>query len=656
MEYPLLSLVENPPPGFEYRPGLSRRDVRSSVFALFADSIDAAELRLQGVMSKVTGIIVTFTGEIVWEPRAETLFHLGVPPPLRIHLPRLLPFCLGFLETIRRQADANRKLSLELARAMEDHRRLSSDFDRSRKSLLEEISERRAAEAALRVSEERYRLVVDNASDAIFIAQDGRVKFPNPRLSELSGFSAEEITKEPFVEFIHPEDRETVAGRYAKRLQGEEAPNRYTFRILTKSGAPLWMEIGAVLIAWEGRPATLNFLRDVTQQVNLEAQLLHAQKMEAVGTLAGGIAHDFNNLLQAISGCAALALQEAPEESRTRSLIGNIGKATDRASELVKRLLTFSRWERPEKRPLDLNREISHTVSLLERIIPKMVRIETRLDKDLRRIDGDPTQIEQIIMNLGANARDAMPEGGCLLFETGNATVTAGIGQPCAEMDPGEYVVLRVKDSGVGMSPENLNRIFDPFFTTKEVGAGTGLGLSTVYGIVRGHGGWIRCESRPGNGTCFEIFLPSLPSSHALPDGNDPPFPESDIPGGKETILVVDDEDMVRDLAKIILEVSGYTVLCARSGENAMEMFLAEDGEPDLVILDLGMPGMGGRKCLAEMRKRKPGVKVLVASGYSEERQAAGIIEAGASGFIGKPYKPSDLARTVRSILDGVPA
>ncbi|MBI5576251.1 MAG: response regulator [Deltaproteobacteria bacterium] len=536
MKHPLLSLAENPPRGFVHKPDLSRRDVRSKTFALFTGSVGEAELRLRELTTRPNGILVTCSGDFLWERREGSLFHMGVPEALREYIHLILPVCLDLLETIHRQADNEKRLYFELTRAVDDLRMLSGDFSMSRKSLLEEISERRAAEAALRES---------------------------------------------------------------------------------------------------------------------RAQLLHAQKMEAVGTLAGGIAHDFNNLLQAITGFTSLALLEIPEGNDSRHLIRKIGMASDRASELVKRLLTFSRMEPPEKRPLDLNREISHTVSLLERVIPKMIGIETRLYPNLVPIEGDPTQIEQVVMNLGANARDAMPEGGCLLFETEITEVTAGAVPETADMPPGDYVLLRVSDTGVGMSPETVNRIFDPFFTTKEIGSGTGLGLSTVYGIVRGHGGWIRCNSSPGSGTSFEIFLPPFRSTDLITALEISRGMEVDPSGGTESILIVDDEYMVRDVAKIVLEGRGYTVRCARSGENALEMFLADGWSPDLVLLDLGMPGMGGRKCLAEILKRKPDTKVLVASGYSTDHQAAGIVDAGARGFIGKPYKTIELVRKVRDILDG---
>jgi len=518
-------------------------------------------------------------------------------------------------------------------------------------SIVHDISVRHRALDALRLSEERYRLVVENASDVIFVAQDGFVKFPNPRSVSLTGYTPEELTSAPFPTFIHPEDREMVVDRYRRRLAGEDVPAHYPFRLLTKSGAVLWMDICSVLITWEGRPATLNFIRDITLQKKLEAQLLHAQKMEAIGTLAGGIAHDFNNLLQAITGFAALALIALPAgDDRTRSNLRNIVKAADRATALVRRLLAFSRQDGPSpQRLLDLNVAVVHTAEILERTIPKMIRIATRLARDLRPILADAIQIEQVIMNLATNARDAMPDGGCLRIETENRTVSEDDERRPAGGASGSCVLLRVADTGVGMDAETKAKMFDPFFTTKDVGAGTGLGLSTIYGIVLGHGGWIHCESEPGRGACFEIVFPAAAEPLWLP-GEETSAGPAPAPGS-ETILFVDDEEMIRGLGKAIFEGAGYSVVLADSGEKALDLFRQDAGRFDLVILDLGMPGMGGRKCLDEMRRLDPAVRVLVASGYSESLHASDSIDAGASGFIAKPYTAPEILDKVRTIL-----
>jgi PAS domain S-box-containing protein len=387
---------------------------------------------------------------------------------------------------------------------------LAKSFDEMAESVERDISERKLTQEALRHSEERYRQVVENASDAIFVAKNGFITFTNPRLTEKTGYSPEEIAAVPFTRFIHPEDREMVADRHRKRLQGQAPPSSYPFRILTKSGEMLWVEIASVLVNWEGEPATLNFLRDITHQKNLEGQLIHSQKMEAVGALAGGIAHDFNNLLQAISGFAALVLLDMPDDDRRRSHLLNIEKATGRASDLVRGLLAFSRREDSPQVPLDLNEAAASAVELLRRAVPKTIRVEARFSPGLRQVRGAAAQIEHAIMNLGTNARDAMPQGGVISVETDRCQISADDPRQPDDAVPGSYVVLRVKDTGVGMDAGTMNRMFDPFFTTKEVGAGSGLGLSAVYGIVKSHNGWIRCESEPGKGACFEILFPAL--------------------------------------------------------------------------------------------------------------------------------------------------
>ncbi|MGE5190688.1 MAG: PAS domain S-box protein [Gemmatimonadota bacterium] len=518
-------------------------------------------------------------------------------------------------------------------------------------SIVHDISARRSALEALRVSEERYRLVVENASDAIFVAQDGFIKFPNSRATTLMGYTAEELTSRPFPGFIHPDDRDMVVDRHRKRLAGHDVPPRYPFRLLTKPGDLLWIEICSVLISWEGRPATLNFLRDITFQKKLEEQLRHAQKMEAVGTLAGGIAHDFNNLLQAITGFASLALLAAPEsDERTRSNIRNIATAAERGAVLVRRLLAFSRQDASSaQRLLDLNIAVGQAAEILERTIPKMIRIETRLASELQPVLADPIQIEQVIMNLATNARDAMPDGGRILIETENCVMPADDARRPAGGISGPCVVLRMTDSGVGMDEGTMARMYDPFFTTKGVGAGTGLGLSTIYGIVLGHGGWIHCESGPGRGTRFEIVLPAADASLADSGEERPTRPVQ--PGRPGTILLVDDEEMIRGMGKAIFEADGHSVVAAESGEEALDLFRRDPARFDLVVLDIGMPGMGGMKCLQEMRRVDPGAKILVASGYSEADHSAGVLDAGACGFLPKPFTARDVLETVRTIF-----
>ncbi|MBN1276402.1 MAG: response regulator [Deltaproteobacteria bacterium] len=369
--------------------------------------------------------------------------------------------------------------------------------------------------------------------------------------------------------------------------------------------------------------------------------------MEAVGTLAGGIAHDFNNILQAISGYTQILLMEDKWSDSDHAKLQEIEKATQRAGDLVKRLQIFSHKMVHNLRPVNINHEIMQVSKLLERTIPRMIDIKHYLNEDLGLINADSVQIEQIMMNLGINARDAMPHGGELIIETRNIFLDEVYCRMHPEISPGGYVMLCVSDTGHGISKEVQGHIFEPFFTTKEVGKGTGLGLAMVYGIVRGHDGYIHCYSEPGHGTTFRIYFPVLSMGITEPEKENR---EERIPGGNETILLVDDEEAILNIGKDILQSFGYSVITAENGEKGIEMFRRE--QPSLVILDVNMPGIGGHQCLKELLEIDPDAKVIIASGYSTNESIRQAIRSGAAGFIGKPYQIRDMLAQVRDILD----
>ena len=526
---------------------------------------------------------------------------------------------------------------------------INKDGTISKLGIWRDISERKQSEEALRESEEKYRLLVENANDAIYIIQDGFAKFHNKKTEELTGYSAEEIAKVPFANFYHPEDREKALERRRRRLRGEDIPKTYSLKMIKKSGEEIWVQFSVVLITWEGRPATIIFMRDITHQKKLEEQLQHAQKMEAVGILAGGIAHDFNNILQAISGYAQiLMIQNGPEAPGYKKLQA-IDKSVQRASDLTKRLLIFSRKVESKLRPVDLNHEIVMVSKLLERTIPKMINIELHLSEDLETINADSLQLEQVVMNLGVNARDAMLEGGRLIFETANVTLDKEYCKNHLGSTLGKYVLMSVSDTGHGMDKETLKHIFEPFYTTKETGKGTGLGLAMVYGIVKNHGGYITCSSKIGQNTTFKIYFPVLKAEGMEIKAK--PKKEEKIFQGGETILLVDDEETIIDIGENILERFGYKTITVRSGEEAIELYKTEKDRIDLVILDLSMPGMGGHKCLKKLLKIDPKTKVIVASGYSAELHAKDTLASGAAAFIGKPYRLMDMLKKVRDVL-----
>lgn len=388
--------------------------------------------------------------------------------------------------------------------------------------------------------------------------------------------------------------------------------------------------------------------RDVTKEALLQKQFMQAQKMEAVGTLAGGIAHDFNNLLQVVLGYSELMLRRKSEKENDYSDLQKIFQAGKRGTELVKSLLMFSRKLEPKYRPINLNQEIIQVQGLLSRTIPKTIKIDLRLSGDLEPIQADQSQIGQILMNLGVNARDAMPDGGALTIETANVELGREYCNAHLEAKPGRYVLLTVSDTGHGIDRETLSHIFEPFFTTKGVGKGTGLGLATVYGIVKEHDGLVICYSEPGQGTTFKIYFHAIQT-----DGNVETFENvTDIPHGTETILLVDDDEVVRDLAATVLDNFGYQVISAGNGKEALDIYRRQGGKIALVILDFIMPEMDGRQCLNEILRIDPKTKVIIASGHSVNGNAEEIFLSRAKAFVEKPYDIKDLLKNVRNVLD----
>ena len=386
------------------------------------------------------------------------------------------------------------------------------------------------------------------------------------------------------------------------------------------------------------------------ERKKLQDQLLQSQKMEAIGTLAGGIAHDFNNSLQGILGYTQILIYEKIEGEPDLKLLKQIEKAAQRSSQLTKQLLTFSRKLVSQLRPIDLNQEVRQLEQLLERTIPKMISIETHLGSNLKIINGDPIQIEQMIMNLSINARDAMFDGGKLVIECRNTILDENYCMRYLDVLPGEFVWLRISDNGVGMDKQTLEHIFEPFFTTKRTGQGTGLGLAMVYGIVKNHGGHISCESEPGKGTTFNIYFPIIEETGLqYPDQN------GEIEKsmrGNETILLVDDEDSLRDLGQRMLTKFGYNVLTAQDGETAVRIYREKRTKISLVILDLIMPGIGGKKCLDLILKENPSARVIIASGYSVDISTRKELELRSKGLITKPFELKQMLTAVRNALD----
>jgi two-component system cell cycle sensor histidine kinase/response regulator CckA len=509
-----------------------------------------------------------------------------------------------------------------------------------------DITERKKAEEELRDSEERLKTILDSIQAGIVCinAETHTIVDVNPAAIEMIGAPKEQIIGHVCHKYICPAEK----GKCPISDLGQEV-DKSERTLLTATGAevPILKTVTPILLS--GQAHLLDIFIDITEKKKLEAQLQQAQKMEAIGTLAGGIAHDFNNILQAISGYTQILLMEKEASDPDFEKLEAVEKSAQRASDLTKQLLIFSRKVESKLRPIDLKREIEQVSKMLKRTIPKMINIELHLAENLKIINADPAQIEQIMMNLGVNAMDAMPNGGRLIFETENVILDEQYCKTHLGAKPGRYVKLSISDTGHGMDKETIEHIFDPFYTTKETGKGTGLGLAMVYGIVKSHNGYIMCYSEPDEGTIFKIYFPVIEKETERVESEEE---KVHIKGGKETILLVDDEEAIRELGKNILTRFGYTVLMVSDGETALEVYREKKEKISLVILDIIMPGMGGRECLKKLFKMNPKLKVIIASGYSINGSTKEALEAGAKGFIGKPYNINQMLKAVREALD----
>jgi two-component system cell cycle sensor histidine kinase/response regulator CckA len=644
-----------------------------------------------------------------------------------------------------------------------------------------DITERKRTEDALRGSEEKYRSLVDGANEAIFVAQDGMLKFVNHKAAELSGHSEQELMAKPFPEFIYPDDRQLVVDNYTKRMKGEPVLSKYDFRMLTVDNSAKWVEINTVLIDWKGRPATLNFLTDITEhkmaeeklreseeryrtlfedaidgialadaetgrlvecnqalcrmverdrtellgqqqsilhapepliggltrsfvkhrvsgpvmvsqeefmsktgkkipvevkasrvhmngrdyllgifrdiserkhlekeKETLQSQLLQVQKMEAVGTLAGGVAHDFNNLLTAISGYTNLAMEKIDESNPMYRDLKQVSIAASKAAGVTRQLLLFGRKQHMEPVPMDPNAAISRLLKMLDRIIGEDIVIETDLGKDIWYILGDEGNVEQVLMDLTVNARDAMPGGGKLFIKTENVTIDDEYCRTSKKARPGRFVCLSISDTGTGMDELTQDHIFEPFFTTKEAGKGTGLGLSVVFGIVLQHKGWINIYSEPGHGTTFKVYFPSTTATPGQPTKEEAPL--TSLQGKGERIMVVEDHAEVRAIAVEMLATNGYSAFPVSSAKEAIELFEKENGKFDLVFSDVILTDMAGTLLVKELLKRwKFGV--VITSGYTDEKAHWDFIKGNNYRFLHKPYTMQRLLQAVKDVL-----
>ena len=514
---------------------------------------------------------------------------------------------------------------------------------------VEDITQHKDAEQALIKSEANYRNVVESSVAGFFIIQDDLFRFVNRRACELTGYGADEIVDVmTALEPIHSDDRQDFKACMAQYRAGNRDAVPFEARILCQDGKFITARFFISEIQYNDAPAISGTFIDVSREKILESQLRQAHKMEAVGQLAGGIAHDFNNILTAFNGYGTILQIKMSKEDPLRIYVDHILSAAQKATSLTQNLLTFSRQQPISLVPVDINRNIRDTEKLLKRLLTEDIAFTFHLSQENVTILADASQIDRILFNLVANARDAMTQGGHLRLETGSEVFDHSFRTMHGFGKPGRYVRISLSDTGVGMDRQTMEQIFNPFFTTKEPGQGTGLGLATVYGIVKQHDGYVLVDSKPGRGTVFHLYFPAIDESAVVAEEKSLPMA---MQGGQETILVADDNDEVRSFIKDVFDLSGYRTIEAVDGEDALRKF-HESAFIDMVILDSVMPKMNGRKVFDEIVKTKPDVKALFISGYTRDIiYEKGIWDKGYP-FLTKPLSPTLLLEKVREVLD----
>ncbi len=606
------------------------------------------------------GLFLAFTGFIAIVPFdvMSHLFHVlviylcYVAVVLRSggdHVPRLFYVNNVFLLSC---------LSILLTASAFNYRKRIEEFV-GRKRLLEaEDCLRKYAERLKRnvkESESKYASVVNNAREGILILRDGKVRFCNPTAMEILGVMGGGSDEENVLDSVPAVVRKTILLASERAVRKGRSTINQEMELAEPSFPKKWYEYTAVPVELGDGQACVLFLRDITERKHMEDELIRSQKMEAIGVMAGGVAHDLNNIFQIVSGYVQMGLEMAERASRLHYFLSQIEKTVGRASMVARQLLIFARKDEGKKEVLDINSQIVSLTKLLHRVIPKMITIDLRLSADAGFVLADPVKLEQVLLNLCINARDAMPDGGRLEISTVRTTSlpedTGMTGRDYAEEGSEEYVCIAIADTGIGIPPEVKERIFEPFFTTKEKGKGTGLGLAIVYGIVKDHNGFITCRSRKGGGTVFSVYLPVCrdkeepskamggePEDHGPQNGN---------------ILLVDDEEQIRDIGTNVLRKAGYRVTAVESGEAALEYMERNLSSLDLILLDLNMPGMGGLRFLRQLNRRFPGhgIRIIICTGYFEKEDIARVKDLGVSHVITKPFKFSEIMPTIRSVL-----
>jgi two-component system, cell cycle sensor histidine kinase and response regulator CckA len=521
---------------------------------------------------------------------------------------------------------------------------------------VQDVSDRKRGAEELRKREVQYRRLIENIPEVVWTTDErGHVLFIGEKITTIFGYTPEEIRREGSALLhgrVHADDRERVRQAYAK-LFSENCPLDVEYRVQHRDGHWMrWRDRAVTFEETDGQRYADGLLSDITESRRLEEQFRQAQKMEAVGRLASGLAHDFNNLLMVIQGNSDVMRDRLEPADAQRKNVEEIQKAAQRAAALTRQLLAFSRMQVLNPKIVDLNAVVAEIAKMLQRLIGEDIELKLVPGSGLVNVKADQGQIEQVIVNLAVNARDAMPRGGKLILETSVVEVDEEYSHRNHAMQPGPYVLLTVTDTGVGMDAKTQARIFEPFFTTKQVGAGTGLGLATVYGIVKQSGGWIWVYSEPGRGTRFKIYLPQA-QEVAEKAGQREARPAP--PRGDETILVIEDQDSIRELIREVLERNGYKVLAASNGREALQIAASHRGAIDLLVTDVVMPQMGGRESAKQLITLRPDLRVIFMSGYAEHRGAESGTAEVSSVCLQKPFSMNTLLHKIREVLEGIP-
>jgi PAS domain S-box-containing protein len=537
---------------------------------------------------------------------------------------------------------------------------MATAFNQMGMSLRHWREEAQAKSAHLEASYERFRSVTESARDAIVSANEhGAITFWNRSAEVIFGYGEAEATGKPLTELVAQQDRQRCLDAFRSLASGEGAALDSSIEMvgMRRDGSTCPIELS--LSAWQadGRTQATVVVRDITERKQAQdvlrqrdAQLQQAQKMEAIGRLAGGVAHDFNNLLTAIVGFGGLVRDSLRETDPIRADVDEVLNAADRASSLTRQLLAFSRRQVVTPRTIALDEIVASTEKMLRRLIGEDIMLISAAAPELGRVRADPGQIEQVLVNLAVNARDAMPDGGELRIDLCNVELDEASAPPRAGLEPGRYVRLAVSDSGSGIEPDVISHIFEPFFTTKPEGMGTGLGLATVYGIAKQNGGSVEVESSVTRGTTFRVYFPRIDAAQpiACADGTPPP-----VARASETVLLVEDDDRVRGLVATVLRKRGFTVLVASRGDEALEIVRGHAAPIHLLLSDIVMPGMSGRVVAARVTELRPDTRVLLMSGYSDEASPSGGVESAKTPFIQKPFSMDALAARIREALNG---